>query len=67
MDAFSGDVLLAPAEPAIAVAYGTSGTDCWNTFNQVSLKSNTLMTPRAGGPSCGGGQPAFFYCYNTIN
>jgi len=67
MDVFGGNSIFATTEPAIAVAYGTSGTDCWNTYNKVSLRSNTLMTPRSAGPACDGGQPAFFYCYNTIN
>jgi hypothetical protein len=51
-------------QPGLAIAYGTNAADCWNTYNNVRLKDNTLMTPRGGGPSCGSGQPAFTYCYN---
>lgn len=53
-------------EPATVVAYGSSSSNCWFNYDNVSLKLNHYMYPRPGGPSCEQGQPYFYYCEGWV-
>jgi hypothetical protein len=45
----------------MVVSYGSTSANCTSTHNSTMLKRQILQ-PRGGGPSCGGGLPAFFWC-----
>jgi hypothetical protein len=50
----------------IAVSYATGETSCWYLHDTAKLKDNLFNYPRGSGPSCGAGQPGFYYCYETV-
>jgi len=50
----------------IAVSYGSSSSGCWTIHDNAKLKDDTYTSARPGSPTCGQGQPAFWYCYETI-
>lgn len=51
----------------IVISYGTSQSDAQNTHNTAKLKGNVLVSPRSGGPTCGGGQPYFYWWAEWID
>jgi len=50
----------------IVVSYGENSDACWHEHNNKMLKGQVLSS-RPGGPTCGGGQPQFWYCYTLRN
>ena len=49
----------------IVVTYGQNEADCNNLAQTLSLGNS--VAPRGGGPSCGQGQPYFWYCGTLLN
>jgi hypothetical protein len=47
----------------IAVSYGTNSSNCWSIHDSAKLADDVYNTARPGYPTCGQGQPAFYYCY----
>jgi hypothetical protein len=50
----------------IVVSYAANQSDCWTVHDNAKLKDNVYTSERSGSPACGQGQPAFWYCYETI-
>jgi hypothetical protein len=51
---------------AIIATFSTNNvTDCWNVHNSAQLKNDVYNSARNNGATCGGGQPAYYYCYQT--
>lgn len=46
----------------MVVSYATSSSLCTQMHNSKRLVAQ-ILTPRGGGPTCGGSPPAFSYCY----
>jgi hypothetical protein len=52
----------------MVVSYGYNQTDATYVQNQSWIRNpGVFQAPRGGGPSCGQGQPSFYYIYVFIN
>lgn len=49
-------------DPIIATFSSTSGS-CWPIHNAAKLRGNAYNSTLGGGPSCGGAQTLYYYCY----
>lgn len=47
----------------IATFSSNNVTDCWSVHNSAQLKNDVYNSARNNGATCGGGQPAYYYCY----
>jgi hypothetical protein len=51
----------------IVVSYGPTSAAATTIQSSAALKQHTYLSPRGSGPSCGAGQPLFYYVYSYIN
>lgn len=51
----------------MVVSYGSSSTDAADVAAHSSLRQQIRVDARTGGPSCGGGQPFFYYSATWID
>jgi hypothetical protein len=64
---YAEDVFDDGEDSPVAVSYASTSSGCQTVHNSASLRSQTYITDRSGGPSCNQTQPLFYYCYSIVN